>query len=142
MYCNYSKDKFNNELTFILPKLWEKDFFSLNTSLTDYNIFNNERYNRIGDEIEVYNYDNDLLRRFLYDCIEVEELYNKFIDNKIKPEEARCILPICLKTEIVMTGFESDWNYFLKLRTAKAAHPYMRHLALIIKSLINKDNQK
>ena len=141
-YCNYTKDKFNHELTFILPELWTKDFFSLNISLIDSNVFDNERYNETGNEVDVYNYDNELLRFFLYSCIEVENLYNKYIDNNIKPEEARCILPICLKTEIVMTGFESDWEYFLKLRTAKSAHPYMRHLAFIIKSLINKNNQK
>ena len=141
-YCNYTKDKFNHELTFILPELWTKDFFSLNISLIDSNVFDNERYNETGNEVDVYNYDNELLRFFLYSCIEVENLYNKYIDNNIKPEEARCILPICLKTEIVMTGFESDWKYFLKLRTAKSAHPYMRHLAFIIKSLINKNNQK
>lgn len=49
-----------------------------------------------------------------------------------KPEEARSILPNSLKTEIFVTMNLREWRHFLKLRTAPAAHPQMRQVALMI----------
>ena len=54
-------------------------------------------------------------------------------------EEARSILPNSLKTEIFVTMNLREWRHFLKLRTAKAAHPQMREVALkIYKILVEK----
>lgn len=50
-------------------------------------------------------------------------------DQELKPEEARSILPNDCKTEIVVTGFESDWKHFFSLRLSPAAHPDIRVLA-------------
>ena len=56
-----------------------------------------------------------------------------------RPEEARSILPNSLKTEIFVTMNLREWRHFLKLRTAKAAHPQMREVALkIYKILVEK----
>ncbi|MBR4153293.1 MAG: FAD-dependent thymidylate synthase [Selenomonadaceae bacterium] len=56
-----------------------------------------------------------------------------------KPEEARSILPNSLKTEIFVTMNLRELRHFLKLRTAKAAHPQMREVALkIYKILVEK----
>lgn len=49
-----------------------------------------------------------------------------------KPEQARSVLPNSTKTEIVMTTNMREWRHFLKLRTAKAAHPQMREVANMI----------
>ncbi|MBR3746468.1 MAG: FAD-dependent thymidylate synthase [Selenomonadaceae bacterium] len=49
-----------------------------------------------------------------------------------KPEEARSILPNSLKTEIFVTMNLRELRHFLKLRTAAAAHPQMREIALKI----------
>ena len=46
-----------------------------------------------------------------------------------KAQEARSVLPNALKTELVMTGFESDWKHFFELRDAKSAHPQALELA-------------
>lgn len=46
------------------------------------------------------------------------------------PQEARSVLPNSTKTEIVMTANLREWRHFLKLRTAKAAHPQMRELTV------------
>lgn len=46
------------------------------------------------------------------------------------PQQARSVLPNSLKTEVCMTGFESDWGHFFELRCAQAAHPQMRELAI------------
>ena len=45
-------------------------------------------------------------------------------------QEARSVLPNSLKTEIVMTMNMREWRHFFKLRTAPAAHPQMREVAV------------
>ena len=107
-YCNYSKDKFGNELTFIKPSTLD----------------NQKTYSFI----EFYN---------ILETIEKE--YLLFLEEGWKPQEARAILPNCLKTEIVMTGFESDYDHFFELRCAKVAHPDMQVLANKLKALIDEE---
>ncbi|MBR6713586.1 MAG: FAD-dependent thymidylate synthase [Selenomonadaceae bacterium] len=53
-----------------------------------------------------------------------------------RPEEARSILPNSLKTEIFVTMNLRELRHFLKLRTAKAAHPQMREVALKIYQIL------
>lgn len=56
------------------------------------------------------------------------------------------ILPNATKTELVMTGFASDWEHFFELRCTPAAHPDARYLAnkletlMIEQNLITKNN--
>jgi thymidylate synthase ThyX len=52
--------------------------------------------------------------------------------NKLKPEEARGILPLDTKCEVIMTGFVSDWKHFFDLRalgTTGKPHPQAKELA-------------
>lgn len=100
-YCNYSKDKFGQELTFIEPA-WE--FPSSNTVNT------RERFEAMLGEAEAN--------------------YMELITLGFKPQEARAVLPNALKTEIVVTGFIDDWKHFFELRCDSAAHPDIRKLAL------------
>ena len=101
-YCNYSKDKFGQELTFIEPT-WEFPSSS--------NIVNTRE-------------------RFETMLGEAEANYMELITLGFKPQEARAVLPNALKTEIVVTGFIDDWKHFFELRCASAAHPDIRKLAL------------
>ena len=52
---------------------------------------------------------------------------------KLKPEEARGMLPLDLKSELIVTGFVSDWIHFFRLRSHIAAtgkpHPDIQILA-------------
>ena len=100
-YCNYSKSKFGQELTFIEPA-WE--FPSSNIVNT------RERFEAMLEEAEAN--------------------YMELITLGFKPQEARAILPNALKTEIVVTGFIDDWKHFFELRCDNAAHPDIRKLAL------------
>lgn len=61
---------------------------------------------------------------------QAEATYNKLIELGASPQEARSILPNSLKTEIVVTMNLREWRHFFKARTAKAAHPQMREIAL------------
>ena len=66
----------------------------------------------------------------------VEKNYLALRAKGARPEEARSILPNSLKTEIFVTMNLREWRHFLKLRTAKAAHPQMREVALKIYSIL------
>lgn len=67
---------------------------------------------------------------FSCEAFEVEQdLYNKAIAIGMTPQQARYYLPNGVKTEIVMTANAREWRHFLKLRTAKGAHPNMQVVA-------------
>lgn len=58
----------------------------------------------------------------------VEKQYMQLLEHGFRPEHARCVLPLCLKTEIVVTANLREWRNIFKLRTPVAAHPQMREL--------------
>lgn len=60
---------------------------------------------------------------------EIQRVYLAEISEGVPPEQARDNLPICLKTELVMTYNLRQWRHFFRLRASKAAHPQMRRLA-------------
>src|SRR5574344_111930 len=106
-YCNFSNDKFCNELTFVKPYWYDK---SSPACQMNFNIALNN----------------------------AEDSYMRSVKNELKAQEARELLPLCTKTEIIITGFETDWKHFLELRSSKAgakgAHPDMEIIADIIYS--------
>lgn len=53
-----------------------------------------------------------------------------------KPQAARGVLPLDLKTEIVVTGFKHQWEEFLLLRKSSSAHPDIRELARQVERLL------
>ena len=58
-----------------------------------------------------------------------ENAYRTLINHGAKPEEARAVLPNCLKSELYMTANLRELRHIMKLRTSKAAHPQMRLIA-------------
>ena len=125
-YCNYSKDKFGNELTFIIPCWMDIPEGSINLGNYDKTSARYEDGNvHIIDTKPPYVGVN-LIRSL---C-EAESNYLSIVRNGWKPQEARAVLPNSLKTELVMTGFVSDWNHFFGLRCDSAAHPQARELAI------------
>lgn len=107
-YCNYFKDKFGNEITFILPS----------------------EYNIDGETVNEYRYAQALK--------DAEEHYLSSVSAGVKPERARDLLPLATKTELVMTGYIDSWKHFFELRTAPQAHPDMQELAKMIRDVLNK----
>lgn len=61
---------------------------------------------------------------------DIENFYHELIESGIKPQDARDILPNCLKTEIVVTYNLREWRHYFKLRTSKTAHPKIRELSI------------
>lgn len=129
-YCNYSKNKFENGLTFIIPS-WVDDIPN-NTVLNGLE----ETFNFVWSDLtkqEVKLKVSEYTKTFLHTAINSELGYLNLIENGYKPQQARQVLPNALKTELVMTGFESDWKHFFSLRSPKAGatgvHPDAAYLA-------------
>ena len=77
--------------------------------------------------------------RWYIACMRAETTYFDLLDYGCAPQEARAVLPTCLKTEVVMTANIREWRHFLKLRTAWAAHPQMRELTIpLLKALCDR----
>lgn len=113
-YCNYSKDKFGNELTFIQP-------LYLN-------------FAEDPDDIAFAKY-----MVWSTNCEMCEKAYFAMLESGMMPQDARAVLPNSLKTEIVMTANYREWRHFFKLRCDKAAHPQMRELTIpLLKELDKK----
>lgn len=102
-YCNYSQDKFDNEITVIEPCFWDRDS-------KEYKIWAKA-------------------------CNWAESWYFDLLIEGATPQEARAVLPTCLKTEIMVTMNPREWRHFFKLRCAPAAHPDMRHIANLAKEM-------
>lgn len=134
-YCNYNKDKFGNELTFIIPTWLGIPEGNYTYSDGDWVDINKQVIQISEDEENVHSFLNTL------DCSEYQ--YTMLINAGWKPQQARQVLPNALKTELVMTGFESDWKHFFELRCDTAAHPDARKLALeLYNKLYNKEYGK
>ena len=92
-----------------------------------------QRYVRYNDDIEFINprMPNAKAHEAWQElCERAEETYRELLSYGIQPQQARAVLPNSTKTEIVMTANLREWRHFLKLRTAKAAHPQMRELTV------------
>lgn len=111
-YCNYSNEKFGNELTFINPYwLTEKwiEEHSMDMPLQ-----------HSGKPIMIWQ--NTMER--------IEKEYFNLLDCGLQPQAARGILPNDLKTEIVVKANIREWRHIFGLRAATPAHPDMRRVMI------------
>lgn len=111
-YCNYSKDKFGNEITFIKP-CW------CNIPEGDYDTpdYTPDRLPRIGES-------------GLIDALQYAEYYYFFLLSKgWTPQQARSVLPLSIKSELISCGFEDVWTNFFYRRDAPDAHPMAQEIA-------------
>ncbi len=103
--CNYSKDKYGKEITVIKP------------------FYLNDGSNASTNEIAAYGVWEIAMR-------ESEKAYFEMLDLGYSAQEARIVLPTNLKTELIMTAKNYEWNHFFELRADKPAHPQMKELAI------------
>ena len=109
-YCNYSKDKFNNEVTFVIPS-WCNSL--VEGSKQEYSPFEIN-----GDEVE-----------FMNALQNAQNSYLSLLKMGWTPQQARSILPLGIKSELISCGFEDAWKNFFYRRDAKDAHPMAREIA-------------
>ena len=126
MYCNYSKDKFGNQITFIQPS-----WITLDKEIAP--------INELCFLTKQYDTDDPNLR-YLASLVEASCTYVLLLNKGWTPQQARAVLPNSLKTELVMTGFVSDWKHFFELRCDSAAHPQARELAIPLREEFIKRN--
>ena len=132
-YINYSKEKFGSEITFIIPN-WIKlkyDYVS-----TD-NVGNNEIYVD-GIEQDWYNEEDETTKEFLYSVQDAESTYIKLLEKGCTPQQAREVLPLSVKSELISCGFEDVWENFFYRRCAKDAHPMAREIATKVRDKFNE----
>ena len=115
-YCNYSKNRFLHEITFIQPD-WISDKDIENYHM-DFGYFTDQDTNHIT-----------AVNRFISALKNAEYFYMELIKLGWKPQQARNILPLATKCDMIMTGFVSDWKHFFELRDATSAHPQAQELA-------------
>lgn len=110
-YCNYSKDKFGDEITYIIP-CWLNieegivDCFEDSSDIEDFycNVqLSEDKWKRYSG------YRAKTLCRWLKALDTAQGEYFDLLKEGWQPQQARSVLPNSLKTELIMTGFLKDW---------------------------------
>ena len=128
-YCNYSKDKFGNELTFIIPEWCPEIREDSNKGWDPCSMYDKFYLQHLQMAEDTY---FNLLKQW-DERVPDKRYKSGFRNNPWTPQQARAVLPNALKTELVMTGFVSDWKHFFDLRaigTTGQPHPQAKELAL------------
>ena len=155
-YCNFTLDKFNGQVSICEP-WWlslvydyreDKDIDFIDVYEKDDNLFieyDNKTY-MLNDiqwpmVVKEPKYAN-MLKYYLKSTINATNAYNNLVENGIKPQDARGILPLDTLTKVVYTYRIEEWSHILNLRyygkTGKP-HPNAEYIADIIHQELNKD---
>jgi thymidylate synthase (FAD) len=113
-YCNYAKDKFNNQITFIIPCWISDDQINLVQRM------NEQNFMKIDEGV----------KSWYFSLNQSQNSYNLLIKLGWQPQQARTVLPNSLKTEINVKFNLREWKHFFRLRCSTAAHPQMRELTI------------
>ncbi len=123
-YCNYSKDKFGGEINITKP-FWisEGEYAGIGYDIFKYCYYITQHKDQ--DEFTDIDY-------WLFANLADEYSYMNLLRLGWTPQQARIVLPLDTKTELVHTAFASDWKHFFDLRyfgKTGAPHPNMVELA-------------
>jgi thymidylate synthase (FAD) len=122
-YCNFSKDKFGNEIGIVQPDWVVNEHPNQGLSFLNY-VHALDNYGH--GEWTKFDY-------WMFANLACEWAYMNLIEQGAKPEEARDILPMDLQTELYHTAFIDDWKHFFKLRAWQSKgnkpHPEAKKLA-------------
>lgn len=117
-YCSYNKNKFNNEIIFVIPPfcpdLVEGNSYDLSTC--EYGLTQTENL-------------SEKSAKWVGSMCQAEQDYMDLINNGCIAQEARDVLPLGIKSELISCGFKDAWENFFYRRDAKDAHPMAREIA-------------
>lgn len=113
-YCNYSKDKFGKEITYIIPSWVNIEPQSITTDSFGIPL----NLSRIEEYLD-----------FLYGLGAAEKTYFRLLNKGWTPQQARSVLPLGIKSELISCGFEDAWENFMRRRDAPDAHPMAQEIA-------------
>lgn len=114
-YCNYSKGKFGGELTFIKP-----NWTNLKEGEYTWKKYFGDRFTDTSSPID---------DQYMSQLFSSEESYLELLKQDCKPQEAREVLPLSVKSELISCGFTDAWENFFYRRDAKDAHPMAQEIA-------------
>ena len=101
-FVDYSNEKYGTDIAYIMP-----DWFP-NATLQQQEAF----MQMMKDTEDLY-----FALRGKWDERKPDKRFKTgFKDNPLTPQQARAVFPLCLKTELCMTGYVTDWRFFLDLR--------------------------
>ena len=112
-YCNYGKDKFDNELKFIEPVFY----------IDTWKDRNYEGSVMSKEELKSF---------FWYKIMsDIESAYMNMNNLcECTPDEMRMILPHSTAAEVTMTANIREWKHILELRCSKGAHPAVQQVMI------------
>lgn len=120
-YCNYSADKFGNEIKVVKPSWIDKN--AADTQNEDYDT-------KLYLKAALSGACQNELDWWVFANKACELAYMKLIEAGWKPQQARTVLPLDTATDLVHTAFISDWRHFFFLRCDEVhAHPDAYQLA-------------
>ena len=118
-YCNYDKDRFGSEIACVIPHycsdLTEGNSYDL--SICKYNLTQSENLSKKS-------------AKWVESMCQAEQDYMDLINDGCIAQEARDVLPLGVKSELISCGFEDAWSNFFYRRCAKDAHPMAREIAI------------
>ena len=126
-YCNYSKDKYDGQVSIVKPT-WVADIILDNEEKVDVNLRSMCQSIYLGDDMQEW----EALRYWLFSNLAAEYAYLNMLRLGRTAQEARTVLPLDTRTELVHTAFISDWKHFFDLRalgTTGKPHPDAKILA-------------
>ena len=131
-YCNYYLDKFNNSITFALPS-WidinETEIQACRTAVVESDMYADMRVNmELSDNWNTIDW-------YLYALSTSALAYKNLIRLGWKPQQAREVLPLATKTQLIHTAFVDDWKHFFALRADGVSGPPHPNAALVAKPL-------
>ena len=108
-YCNYSKDKFDGEVTYIdIERGMELD----------------ATVSKLPFEVKLA-----IIHEWMVACLDAERHYMRMLELGATPQIARSVLNNSTKTELCITMNFREWRHFIRLRNDPTAHPQMREVA-------------
>ena len=108
-YCNYSKDKFDGEVTYIdIERGMELD----------------ATVSKLPFEVKLA-----IIHEWMTACLDAERHYMRMLELGATPQIARSVLNNSTKTELCITMNFREWRHFIRLRNDPTAHPQMREVA-------------
>lgn len=136
-YCNYSANKFGNELTFIQPSWYNENKLTIKPNIIHDNegdLIGEYYFHLTGKEYSYFKPWKITPENNFFASLQFSEvLYLELLKQGWKAEQAREILPNALKCDLIMTGFIEDWQHFFSLRalgTTGKPHPSASELAI------------
>ena len=118
-YCNYDKDRFGNEITCVIPHYCP-------------DLIGGNSYNLYTCKFELTQTEglSEKSAKWIESMCQAEQDYMNLLNDGCTAQEARDVLPLGIKSELISCGFEDAWSNFFYRRCANDAHPMAREIAI------------